>query len=298
MGHRARIATEIARMGNATPRLGFKLNDMLSPRTIAPKLFAFVVLPVCAAALCWSMLFGSQRGEQPASKAGTRTKPTETLPPFRLGEKLDYRILYSKFSLQAATAQLAVPERRDFHGRQAWHFQAFAHTVDTMRALFPLDDQFDSYTDAASLSALQFEMHIHEQGKKEDHILRLRTGADPAPSGGPAVQVLPETRDALGFVFFLRTVDWSRRKEVRCPVFDGKKLYEARSRLEYEDSETTVPVGKYRASRIEIRVFERDREVPQTRFWVWLARDTSRIPVLLEADLPIGSARIELTHAQ
>lgn len=226
------------------------------------------------------------------------TKPAVMVQPFRAGEKLDYRILYSKFLVQAATAQLAVPERRDFHGRPAWHFQAFAHTVDTMRALFPLDDQFDSYTDIANLNALQFEMHIQEHGRKEDQILRLGTASDPAPPGGPSVQVLPGTRDALGFVFFLRTVDWSRTKEVRCPVFDGKKLYQARSRLEDEDRETNVPVGKYRAARIEIRIFERDREVPQTRFWVSLARDAGRTPVLLEAELPIGSARIELTHAQ
>lgn len=224
--------------------------------------------------------------------------PVEAAVPFRPGEKLDYRILWTKFALNAASVHLAVRERRPFYGQQAWHFQAVAHTVDTTRLLFALDDQFDSYTETVGLTSLQFEMYLREQGKQQDSILRLSTDGDPAPGTGAAVRVLPGTRDALGFLHYLRSVDWQRHREVHCPVFEGRKLYEVKARLALERGEVSVPAGKFAASRIALRVFEHGREVPQTSFALWLAQDAARTPVLMEVEVPFGSGRIELTRAQ
>ena len=222
----------------------------------------------------------------------------EASVPFRAGEKLDYRLLWSSFLVNAATVQLAVPERRLFYGRAAWHFQAVAHTVDTMRALFSLDDQFDSYAESANLISLQYEMYLREQGKHENHILRMSAEGDSAPGTGPAVRVLPGTRDAVAFLYSLRLIDWSRNKEAHGPVFDGHKLYEAKAQVVLERGDVSVPAGHYVASRIELHIYERGRELADTRFWLWLAHDAARTPVLIEAELPLGTARVELIRAQ
>lgn len=224
-------------------------------------------------------------------------RPTETPVPFRAGEVLDYRVQWSKL-LNAATVRLAVTERRPFYGREAWHFRALAHTVDPMRYLFALDDQFDSYTDLSNLVGLQYEMYLREQGKREDAVFRMTSDPGPAPGVGSAVRVLPGTRDPLGFLYYLRSVDWQGTREAHAPVFDGKKLYEARARLDVDRGEVSVPAGDYEASRIEVRVYDRGHEVPQTHFWVWLARDARRTPVLMEAEVPFGTARVELVRAQ
>jgi len=93
-------------------------------------------------------------------------------------------------------------------------------------------------------------------------------------------------------------VDWARAPQIRTPVYDGKKLYEARARLEMSSGSVTVPAGTYTAARIEVRIFEQEKEVQQTRFWVWLANDNARTPVLIEAELPFGSLRVELRAAR
>ncbi len=243
-----------------------------------------------------------------APAAQHRTQPKRILPaqpvqpveppvPFRAGETLDYRVQWSKL-INAATARLAVVERRPFYGREAWHFRALAHTIDPMRYVFVLDDQFDSYADPATLAGLQYEMYLREQGKREDAIFRMTTEDDPAPGLGSAVRVLPGTRDPLGFLYYLRAFDWQRARETRAPVFDGKKLYEVRARLDVDRGQVDVPAGSYTASRIDICVYDRGREVPQTHFWVWLTRDARRTPVLMEAEVPFGTARVELTRAQ
>jgi len=211
-------------------------------------------------------------------------------------EVLEYRIGWANF-FTAATARLAVTERRPFYSREAWHFQAVGHTVPPVRYLYTLDDQFDSYMDTATLASLQYEVHLHEQGKQEEFVLRMTTDRDPATGHGPAVRVLPGTRDPLGFLYYLRTVDWQHTQEARVPVYDGKKLYEARARVEVAQGSATVPAGAFAASRVEVRVYDRGHELTDTRFWIWLARDAARLPVLLEAELPFGRVRVELTSA-
>ncbi len=224
----------------------------------------------------------AQRKSRRNIKPPAASTPSASALPLRVGEKLDYTAHFSKLS-NVATIQLAVVERRDFFGKAAWHLQAVAHTVNPMRIIFELDDQFDS---------------LNERGRREDAVLRLTSDKDPAPPDATAVRVLAGTRDPLGFVDYLRTTDWQRTKDVNGPVYDGRNLYEVRAHLASDSSAVTVPAGSYTASRIEVRVFQNGAEMKDAHFWVSLANDSGRTPVLLEAELPFGTARVELTHAQ
>ncbi len=241
----------------------------------------------------------------PAPQARRRARPTSgptarahaTPAPFRAGEALEFRVLWSKYLVNAATLRLSVVEQRPFYGHPAWHFQALAHTISTMRIVFPLDDQFDSYTAPSDWASLQYELYLHEAGKQETSLYRMTTDDDPAPPVGTAVRVLPGTRDPLGLIYALRATDWQRTPEARVWVFDGRKFYEVESRLEASADKVSVPAGNFLATRIGVRVFERGTELAGTHFQLWLAHDAKGTPVLLEAELPLGSARVELVRA-
>jgi hypothetical protein len=239
------------------------------------------------------------KGSKPRGKAHTpaaAAAPAVAPVPFRLGETLEYRVLFSKYSVNAGTIETSVIEQRDFYGHLAWHFRASAHTMDTMRLLFAIDDQFDSYTSAASLFSLQYEMHLHEQGKEQTSLYRMTTDADPAPKEVTALRVVPGTRDAINFLYSLRAVDWQRTPELRATVFDGRRLYDAVARIDTPQGMVRVPAGDFSAFRVAIRLFDHGKEITDTRLWLWIARDAARTPVLIEADIPIGTSRIELIH--
>ena len=87
----------------------------------------------------------------------------EASSPIRAGEAWQFSANVSKLS-SVANLQLKVVEKRNFLGKSVWHLQAFAHTENPLRMVFALDDQFDSYSDAASLVSLQYEMHLNEKG--------------------------------------------------------------------------------------------------------------------------------------
>lgn len=224
--------------------------------------------------------------------------PDMPLVPFHVGERLAFRVLWSKYAVHAARLEFAVVALGRYFSHEAWHFRLQAHTTDTTRMVYSLDDQFDSYTDAARLISLQYEMYIREQGKQQTDAWRITTAGNAAPPHAAVARVLPGTRDPIGLLYVLRATDWRSRTELRTPVFDGHHLYEVVARRGPELEKVTVPAGQFDALRIEVRVFDRGRKLSGTHFSLWLARDATRTPVLIEAVVPIGTARIELMSQQ
>jgi hypothetical protein len=218
--------------------------------------------------------------------------------PLRRGEVLEYTANVSSLT-NVANLKLQVGEHKDFFGKSAWHLQAFAHTESPLRMVFELDDQFDSYSDAATMTSLQYEMHLSERGQKVDSVQRMTaTGKEPAPPDATEARVLPGTRDPLGMMQFLRNVDWTKTAEVRSPVYDGHKLYDVRAKLVSAAEAVTVPAGSYKTSKIEIRVFENGQEMKDAHFTIYFANNAARAPVLLEAVMPFATAQVQLVHAK
>jgi hypothetical protein len=229
------------------------------------------------------------------SKALAST-PHEARVPFRIGEKLDYRVAWASFT-SAASIQLTIPERRELTGWGTWHFRASAHTLSPMRSVFSLDDQFDSYTDAATLESRQYETYLNEAGQKQTEIFRLLSEGHAASGSAPSIIVSPGTRDPLGAVYALRGVDWQKTPEFKAPVYDGHDIYEMRARLEVPEETIAVAAGNFSSVKISIHLFQRGKEVAGTSFTAWLARDAACTPVLMIAEMPFGNLRVELVSA-
>ena len=235
------------------------------------------------------------RNERPAP--ATKNKKAAAPAPelaLKTGEVLNYTANVSKLD-NVATLTLKVAGKGSFLGKNVWHLQAAAHTLKPLRIVFELDDQFDSYSDAGTLASLQYEMRLNERGQKVQSIQRMTsTGKEPAPAGAEEARVLPGTRDPLGFMQFLRTTDWSNTRDVRSPVYDGHKLYDVRAKLASASAAVGVVAGDFRASKIDIHVFENGVESKDASFTLYLANDAVRTPVLLEAIMPFATARVEL----
>jgi hypothetical protein len=291
----------------------------MSRRLVAALAVAFAV--ICgAAALVWLHAGGQNKAvvhftpEPPAANSGAppgsvpaHAPKNEDVPPATskssspepgfapvAGEILEFSGSVAKVN-NVASLRLVVSGRKEIAGADAWHLQAFAHTQNPLRMVFELDDQFDSYSAPADFASVQYEMHLSERGEKVQSVQRMTTtGRIPAPAGTTAALVLPGTRDPLGMMQYLRSVDWTKTPVVHGPVYDGRKLYEVRAQ-KIGSAEVEVPAGKFSTSTIEIKVFDNGVEMKDAHFTLYLAKDTARTPVLLEAVLPFAAARVELT---
>jgi hypothetical protein len=258
---------------------------------------AVLCVAIVAGACFGAFATASGKAQSPAHGAkSASTTPREARMPFRIGEKLDYRVAWASFT-NAASIELTVPERRDLMGWGTWHFRASAHTLSPMRAMIAVDDQFDSYTDAATLESRQYETYLNEMGQKQTEVFHFLAEGQPSRGHLAGVVVTPGTRDPLGAAYALRGVDWAQTPEFRAPVYDGHDVYDMRARLDVPAETVAVAAGNFSVSKISIRLFQRDKEVPGTSFTAWLANDAARTPVLLVAEMPLGNFRVELASA-
>jgi len=230
------------------------------------------------------------------SQGRGKKKPPEApeAVPFAAGEKLEYAAQWNGF-LTAATVQLAVTERREFFGGQAWHFQALAQTIDPVRKLFTLDDQFDSYTDTMTLASRQYESYLREQSRREDLVVPMGTTANTGRSNRRVYVVFPGTTDPLGMIYRLRAVAWNKEPEARLRVFDGRKFYDVEARREAAGGRVTVAAGSFSVTRLALRILQDGVEMPNLKVWISIGEDAAHTPVLMEAEASIGTVRVELT---
>lgn len=228
------------------------------------------------------------------SEPTTSVVPADAATPLRAGEVLEFAADVAKLS-NVANLRLQIVGRQDFFGKSAWHLQAFAHTENPLRMMFELDDQFDSYSDAATLSSLQYEMHLNERGEKQESIQRMTTtGTERAAPNATQTRVVAGTRDPLGMMQYLRTLDWNKVRDVHGPVYDGHKLYDVRASYAGGAENINVPAGDFGTSKIDLRVFDAGTEMKDAHFTLYLARNSTRTPVLLEAVMPFATARVAL----
>jgi hypothetical protein len=234
---------------------------------------------------------------KPAAAKGTGSVAVGFQP--RTGETLDFSANVPKLNSVVANLRVKVGERRNVAGKDAWHLQAFAHTENPYRMVFELDDEFDSYSEISNLASLKYEMHLSERGQKVDTVERMTSSSrEPAPANEVAARVLPGTRDPLGMLMYLRSVDWNTTKEVKSPVFDGHKLYDVRAVLVGKSQNISVVAGRFTTTKIEIHVMDNGTEMKDAHFLLYLADGAERLPVLMEAVLPVATARVELVKVR
>ncbi len=148
------------------------------------------------------------------------------------------------------------------------------------------------------MASQQYELHLSERGQKVDSVQRMVSSPqDAAPADATAARVPAGTRDPLGLLQYLRGIDWGKTPEIHSPVYDGRKFYEVHAVLRSKAAAVQVPAGNYTATKIEIHVYDNGAEMKNAHFLLYLSNDAARLPVLLEAVLPIATARVELTKA-
>src|SRR5271154_3126824 len=271
--------------------------------TVANRLINLAFIFICSGALAMARSArpradAKQAGSGTSGKAISATKITTPEPPmpFRTGEILNYRVAWAIFP-NAAALQMNVVERRNLLGWQTWHFRASAHSQAPARALFEVDDQFDSYTDSTTLESHQYEMYLNEMGSQQNEVLHLIPVGQSSRGTVAPVLVQPGTRDPLGAFYALRAVDWQHTPEFHTPVYDGSDLYEVRARQVAASEAVAVDAGNFQATKISLRLFEHGKEVPHANFLVWFAHNAARTPVLVVAEMPLGNFRVELVAA-
>jgi hypothetical protein len=230
--------------------------------------------------------------------------------PFKPGERLSYDISWSTF-LTAATATVSVNEKRPSYDSIAYYIVAEGQPTAFVAALYKLYYKADTLLDAYTLLPQRGSLYSREAGRQHLRATRFLQEARKAQydvqSGASLthtdahveLSVPPSTQEALSAVFALRAMELRPGATMVMPVSINGEIYRVQVAIANKESITcglgTVTAWKLIPSLVGAQGAQGEPEAQNMA--IWISDDGRRLPVLMQADFPVGTFRLTLRSA-
>ena len=212
--------------------------------------------------------------------------------PFGVGERLEYEVKFG--ALRVGNAHMEVVALENLRGRPAWHT---AFWVQGGNFLYRVNDVYESWMDAETLSSLRFVQELEEGGKDTERRFEIyperatfiQTSNKPATEERSVGQPL----DDGSFLYFVRTIplavgqtyDFNRyfrpdRNPVRIRVLRKERI--------------KVPAGTFDALVIQPVIKTKGIFSENGHAEIWLSDDERHIMLQLKSKLSFGSLNLYL----
>jgi len=243
-----------------------------------------------AALFAVSAAVGSAAQSAAAQTAASTVKHAKV--PFGVGEKMEYDVKFGV--LRVGNAHMEVVGLDNLRGRPVWHT---AFWVRGGNFMYRVNDVYESWMDAETLSSLRFVQELEEGGKDTERRFEIypersifiQTSKKPAKEEASVSQPL----DDGSFLYFLRTIplevgqtyDFNRyfrpdRNPVRIKVLRKERV--------------KVPAGTFDAIVVQPVIKTKGIFSENGHAEVWLSDDDRHIMLQLKSALSFGSLNLYL----
>lgn len=251
----------------------------------------------------------SDEGEAQNTPDGWRNEPLV------LGEKLTYSISWK--GIYAGKATLSIDERlATFRKRECYVFRSTTRSSDFISTFYEVNDRVTTLIDRETLKPLKFSKKLREGSHRtyqliyfhpdEGYIAYYKRKGNRYVLRKEYESIEGKVYDVLSALIYLRTAPLNGvGDEATIKVCTGKRIVEVTFKVK-EEKRITVKAGTFRAFHITTS-FKIEKEaskrlgkdeglfVSDEVGEVWFDAE-SRRPLLMTVDVPIGSARVELTR--
>ena len=218
------------------------------------------------------------------------------------GEWFKFRIHYGL--LTAGYASLEV-NSENLNGKDVFHVKGFGETVGVSKWFFKVEDDYQSYIDSEKNIPYRFIRRIDEGGYTKDIQIDFDHTSNKALIFNKKHNTKEElsfdenTQDMVSAFYYLRnrldTENIVEGEYVDMNMFFDKENY--KFRLKFLGRETLrtsfgkVPCLVFRPYVQSGRVFKESESLT-----VWVSDDKNKMPLLIKADLAVGSLKATLTQ--
>jgi hypothetical protein len=237
-------------------------------------------------------LVGTPRADPPQQEKSYRKIPNEA---FDVGEELNYDVSYG--FITAGTARLAIPRFSDMKGRKCYHVEFTVNSKPFFDSFYKVRDRYETHIDVEGLFPWNFMQQIREGGYKYDFTAWFDQSRLKAMTNKGEFDIEPYSQDVLSAFYYMRTQNWEGFRpgqKVTVKNFARDSVYTLT--LKYlGKQEIKVEAGKFNCMLIEPIMKAGGLFKSSGRIIIWVTDDEKRIPVQIEAEIPIGSITTELT---
>ena len=219
---------------------------------------------------------------------------------FKRGEKLSFRVAFHSLltgNLTAGTATLEIThENKQINGRNTFHAIGSGHTTGLIEIFYHIEERFESFFDEDALIPWYFTRETVENKYKKNDMVTFRHKDKMAVSPKKVTKIPENVQDIISAFYYARCLDLTNAKpgkEYSVPFFLDDTVYHSKIRFIGRETIKTK-LGKFSCIKIKPMVatgyiFEDPYPVS-----LWVTDDQNRVPVLIECELSVGSARVEL----
>ncbi len=214
---------------------------------------------------------------------------------FKAGEKLHFRIHYG--FIDAGTAIMEIkPEMQNVGGRPCYDIVGTGETVGAFDWFFKVRDRYESIVDSQAIIPWLFFRRVNEGGYTINQNVSFNHYTDSAKSEKKTISIAENTQDLISAFFYSRTFDVKNSKVGDIfPIpgyLDDNTLplnVKFISRGVIKTKAGTIRCMAFRPMLQEGRVFKENEDMT-----VWVSDDDNHIPVRVQADVLIGSIKMDL----
>lgn len=215
---------------------------------------------------------------------------------FKRGEKLTFRIHYG--FIDAGVATLTVTEdEKEIASRKTYHIVGIGNSKGTFDWFFKVRDRYETFIDEKALVPWIFVRRISEGSYtcSQDYIFnhftqKVNTGE------GKIYDITANMQDMISSFYYARTLDLSGCKEgdimsINC--FVDREIFPVKIKFIKRETIKT-DLGKFKCLLFrpivqQGRVFKNEEDLN-----VWITDDKNHIPILGQANILVGSIKMEL----
>ena len=219
---------------------------------------------------------------------------------FDRGEKMVFRVAFNSTLTGNVTAGKASLEVKNtnklFNNRSTYHVVGEGHTSGFIELFFKVNDRLESYIDQEGLFPWQFIRRTRENDYKKDELVNFRQNDKLAVSLSKIIKVPVHIQDIVSAFYYARTLDISALKNgehFAMPFYLDDSVYQSKVVIKGREVVKTR-MGTFNCLALRPMVatgYTFEDPYPIT---VWVTDDEKRVPILIESELAVGRARIEL----
>lgn len=242
---------------------------------------------------------GGTQPRRPLPPPPARAPSRAEAVPFRVGETLTYDVGWQTF-LVAGSAVTRVVERRQSSGSTAYYVVAEGRPLPLIARIYTLYYKMDSLLDGATALSQKSTLYSEEGARKRTATTTFDRRARKArfevytdTTVKDEFAVPQNVQDGLATLYSLRSRTLKAGETITVPIADDGSLYTANFEVSGPE-DVSVPLGALKAWNLKVTVLNAAKEPVGSNINAWISADNRKLPVKLQAGLPIGKFVLSL----
>jgi hypothetical protein len=226
---------------------------------------------------------------------------------FMPGEEVEYSVYYNwgVIWVNAGLVTFNVYERF-YRDRPVYHFDSYGRSHRRYDWLFKVRDRFQSYVDKETFRPLWYEMDTYEGGfvardvyhyfPEKNRVVATTENSD-RPRQTDTLDIETCSFDVITAVYAARNLDFTSygiNEPIPFSILIGNKLFELSPRYLGQETIKTREGEVYDCIRFSVELVEGFIFTAGNEMFVWVTNDDNRLPVMIEAQIRIGSVKAML----